>query len=256
MLCLPWAPAEFGCFDMLQQAFDKQRGTCVRLVVCLALGVLLLACGTSHADVSTVTLFELFYGEEESEIGISLGQESHPAGPSGLVVGATGDVYIVDSLHGKMKQFDDTGQLVMATEGRLFGMAPQAIAPDGRIWVATGSAGRELIEFNPDGSQVRSVNDEEGRVVEPRGGDYIISQIVEWMGSRGLPRYPEIEFLHCDQYGGLYVGICGNQMEPGASGASARWCLCIQSDYAADRSLAGQLRESGRLCPFYLRQAW
>ncbi len=101
-------------------------------------------------------------------------------------------------------------------------MSQPAIARDGKIWVRAGASIDELIEFNPDGSRVSSVKDEEGRVVEPRGGDYILSQIDEWLKSHGLHPHPELWSLDCDELGRVYVGVSGYTFEPGVSGARPR----------------------------------
>ena len=199
-----------------------------RVVLLFGLSLLLAALparGMGAEVVAPQTLFELPYGSGESQIGVCYGDEpgTYPMGPTGLVIGPSGDVYIGDYVQRVVKRFDRTGKLLMTTEGTIENMGLPSIGPRGEIAVISGANAADLTMFAPDGKRVVSTRDEKGGLVEPRGGEHTSGQIGAWKAAHSLPTTALTpSFLYYDADGRFYVGVTGSDFEPKVVGARSR----------------------------------
>jgi len=114
----------------------------------------------SHADsYAPEYLFTLQYGEHDDQVGVYIprlagDKEGIPAGPTALAIGPDGSIYIADRINHCVKRFDEYGELLMRTEGRLDNIQFLAVDSTGDVLALGGAGMGTFWKFGADGQQL------------------------------------------------------------------------------------------------------
>jgi len=129
---------------------------------CVAVGVLIAAGASEKGDADSYSpeyLFTLEFGEADNQVGVYIPRlagdlECIPAGPSGIAAGPDGSIYIADGINHCIKRFDEYGELLMRTEGRLDNIQRLAVDSTGAVYALGGGGIGTAWKFSGEGQQL------------------------------------------------------------------------------------------------------